>query len=155
MFKICKCDEEKFNKIKDQAITCVNMDFSGFSKGFRIHRGNSWFKVVYYENYSDDLESVRFPLHLLLFGALFKFKKKSYFGLTVTYPLKFWICSLAFLVFSIIPVHDFQLQGVFVWLAFNLLIAFLARKEYKRLTSFAEELLQEENQQRQKTEKGA
>jgi len=141
MFKICKCDEEKFNKIKDQAIACVNMDFSGFSKGFRIHRGNSWFKVVYYENYSDDLDSIRFPLHLLLFCAFFKFKKKSYFWLTVTYPLGFWICSLAFLIFSIIPVHDFQLQSVIVWLVFNLLVAFLSRKEYSKLNKMAESLL--------------
>jgi len=141
MFKICKCDEEKFNKIKDQAIACVNMDFSGFSKGFRIHRGNSWFKVVYYENYSDDLDSIRFPLHFLLFCAFFKFKKKSYFWLTVTYPLGFWICSLAFLIFSIIPVHDFQLQSVIVWLVFNLLVAFLSRKEYSKLNKMAESLL--------------
>lgn len=144
MFKISKITAEEFEQKENDAINYVNMNFSGFSKGFRIHRGANWFKAIYFENYSDDLESIRFILHLNLIGRFFKFKKKSYFLMAITYPLEFWICSLAFLALSVVPLHDFQLQSIIVWFAFNLLIAFLARKEYRQLVKLAKELLQEE-----------
>ena len=145
MFKISKITAEEFEQKKNDAINYVNMNFSGFSKGFRIHRGANWFKVLYYENYTDDLEATKdLPLHLYLIGRLLKFKKKSYFLFAMTYPLKFWICSLAFLALSVVPLHDFQLQSIIVWFAFNLLVAFLARKEYRQLVKLAKELLQEE-----------
>ena len=144
MFKIKKITVEEFEQKKNDAINYVNMDFSGFSKGFRIHRGANWFKVLYYENYADDLEATKgFSLHLNLIGRFLKIKKKSYFFMAIIYPLDFWVCSLAFLVLSVLPLHDFQLQSIIIWFAFNLLIAFLVRKEYRQLVKLAKELLQE------------
>ena len=149
MLKIMKIKDEDFEKIESEAIKISNMNccrFSEGSLGFRISRRKNCFKVIYFNSYTDENFWGKDALRLEFTGRLLKYKNNSYFIASLTYQLKYWVWSLAFLIFSIVPIHEFQIQGVIVWMIFNLLIAFLVRKEYKQLTYFAEKVLQNDEQ---------